>query len=168
MAYDQRRLAEPLEDNAGCKFLLTFEDLQGYPRLRSIATWPGEPDIGPDPRLLVSYDDDASGTLDMVSNGKGTLSWSNTASQAHWHRAMNTTDTPPAAKSRAPAATTATRGTIATWTRKRSSTDNPFFKSPVQYRIKWWTHKIAFPVSTPLISVTPAERSSPCSMLTSL
>lgn len=62
--------------------MLTFEDLQGYPRLRSIATWPAEPDIGPDPKLLVSHDEDASGTLDMVSNGKGTLSSSIPVSQA--------------------------------------------------------------------------------------
>ncbi|NHZ93893.1 hypothetical protein F2P45_33585 [Massilia sp. CCM 8733] len=46
--------------------------------------------------------------------------------------------------------------------------DHPVFELAVQYRIKWRTHKIAFQISTPLISVTPEERSAPCSMLTSL
>ncbi|NHZ93883.1 type IV secretion protein Rhs [Massilia sp. CCM 8733] len=69
VAYNQRQLPERVEDSAGRGYLLAFEDHRGYPRLRSIAMQPAEPDG--DTELLVEYEYDASGNLAKVSNGKG-------------------------------------------------------------------------------------------------
>ncbi|NHZ44526.1 RHS repeat protein [Massilia sp. CCM 8693] len=69
IAYNQRQLPERVEDSAGRGYLLTFEDHRGYPRLRSIAMQPAEPES--DTELLVAYEYDASGNLAKVSNGKG-------------------------------------------------------------------------------------------------
>ena len=64
-------MPERVEDSAGRGYLLTFEDHRGYPRLRSIAMQPAEPES--DTELLVAYEYDASGNLAKVSNGKGDL-----------------------------------------------------------------------------------------------
>ncbi|NHZ45044.1 RHS repeat-associated core domain-containing protein [Massilia aquatica] len=69
IGYNQRQLPERVEDSAGRGYLLTFEDHRGYPRLRSIAMQPAEPQS--DTELLVAYEYDASGNLAKVSNGKG-------------------------------------------------------------------------------------------------
>ncbi|NHZ42951.1 DUF6861 domain-containing protein [Massilia aquatica] len=73
ISYNLRQLPERVDDSAGRSFLLAFEDHRGYPRLRSIAVQPAEPEIDTDPELLVSYDYDASGNLATVSNGKGAV-----------------------------------------------------------------------------------------------
>uniref|UniRef100_UPI0012E336A7 RHS repeat-associated core domain-containing protein n=2 Tax=Massilia antarctica TaxID=2765360 RepID=UPI0012E336A7 len=75
IAYNQRQLPERVEDSAGRSYLLAFEDHRGFPRLRSIAMQPAEPETetetDADTKLLVAYDYDASGNLAKVSNGKG-------------------------------------------------------------------------------------------------
>ncbi|WP_370663765.1 DUF6861 domain-containing protein [Massilia antarctica] len=73
IAYNQRQLPERVEDSAGRSYLLAFEDHRGFPRLRSIAMQPAEPETetDADTELLVAYDYDASGNLAKVSNGKG-------------------------------------------------------------------------------------------------
>ncbi|NHZ45055.1 hypothetical protein [Massilia aquatica] len=70
IAYNQRQLTERVEDSAGRGYLPTLEDQQDYPRLRSIAMRPAEPDS--DTELLLAYEYDASSNLGRVSNGKGT------------------------------------------------------------------------------------------------
>ncbi|WP_166895825.1 hypothetical protein [Massilia sp. CCM 8734] len=69
IAYNQRQLPERVEDSAGRGYMLAFEDHWGYPRLRSIAMQPAEPEG--DSELLVEYEYDANGNLAKVSNGKG-------------------------------------------------------------------------------------------------
>ncbi|NHZ93892.1 hypothetical protein F2P45_33580 [Massilia sp. CCM 8733] len=69
---NQRQLPERVEDSAGRGFLLAVEDHRGHPLMRSIAMQPAEPEIDTDPELLVSYDDDASGTWPRSATARAT------------------------------------------------------------------------------------------------